>query len=362
MCYKGGRKVEQTITYDNYEMYFLLYADGELDMAGRAMVEQFIQAQPHLKQELDMFLLLKVEPGRKVFEQKESLYKFGRYANESQVLEQLVAYIDGELPIEDRDSIAAWIEHNPAVQQEYTDLLKTVSFPDASIVFYGKKNLYKQEAARVVPFSWLRSAVAAAVLLLIAGAGYLFIDFKPTPAKNNGTLISQNNTKESKPVLTPVRETAVASNTTLPQIEKDNTIDAEPVKQAIVNAVQEKSYLPKKAIQPAVATIVNTAARLEVRTPLPSEDIAVTAAQPAQHSNITSTTEPNVHTPVQEQKIMAIPSFAVNESVELAEQPSGKLRMRGFLRKVTRVIEKRANIKATDDDDRLLIGAVAFHL
>jgi hypothetical protein len=37
-------------------------------------------------------------------------------------------------------------------------------------------------------------------------------------------------------------------------------------------------------------------------------------------------------------------------------------RLRGFLRKATRILERRANISATDEDDRLLIGGLAVKL
>ena len=45
-----------------------------------------------------------------------------------------------------------------------------------------------------------------------------------------------------------------------------------------------------------------------------------------------------------------------------AEQPGKKNKLRGFFRKVTRTFEKATNIKATDDEDRLLLGGLAIKL
>jgi anti-sigma factor RsiW len=44
------------ITLSNYEEYFILYMDNELDAAGRQMVEAFISLHPHLADELDTLM------------------------------------------------------------------------------------------------------------------------------------------------------------------------------------------------------------------------------------------------------------------------------------------------------------------
>ena len=49
-----------------------------------------------------------------------------------------------------------------------------------------------------------------------------------------------------------------------------------------------------------------------------------------------------------------------NPDVDFASESSSNKGIRGFLRKVTRTIEKRTNIKATDDDGRLLIAGLAI--
>ena len=45
------------------------------------------------------------------------------------------------------------------------------------------------------------------------------------------------------------------------------------------------------------------------------------------------------------------------------DQSSGKKnKLRGFFRKVTRTFEKRTNIDATDDDNKLLVAGLAIKL
>ena len=60
----------------NYEEYFLLYLDGELDEAGRAEVETFIQHYPELGEELNLLKQSVITADETVFfENKASLYK-----------------------------------------------------------------------------------------------------------------------------------------------------------------------------------------------------------------------------------------------------------------------------------------------
>lgn len=64
------------INRHNYEEFFILYMDNELDPAARRMVEDFVQLHPDLKEELDILLQYKLVPdGHIVFDGKEELMK-----------------------------------------------------------------------------------------------------------------------------------------------------------------------------------------------------------------------------------------------------------------------------------------------
>jgi hypothetical protein len=47
---------------------------------------------------------------------------------------------------------------------------------------------------------------------------------------------------------------------------------------------------------------------------------------------------------------------------EAMNEPENKTKFRGLLRKITRTFEKTTNIKATDDQDRLLVAGLAIRL
>jgi hypothetical protein len=53
-------------------------------------------------------------------------------------------------------------------------------------------------------------------------------------------------------------------------------------------------------------------------------------------------------------------SFPEND--ENLDQPEKKNKLRGIFRKLTRTLEKRANIDATDDGNKLLVAGLSFKL
>ena len=65
----------QTINRNNYEEFFLLYVDGELDAAQQHTVENFVQQNPDLAVELEMLLHTKLTPESISFDNKEGLLR-----------------------------------------------------------------------------------------------------------------------------------------------------------------------------------------------------------------------------------------------------------------------------------------------
>jgi hypothetical protein len=65
-----------TINHNNYEEYFLLYADNELNADEKKMVEEFVSSNQALRQEFELLLITQVGPDDNiVFPNKEILYK-----------------------------------------------------------------------------------------------------------------------------------------------------------------------------------------------------------------------------------------------------------------------------------------------
>ena len=172
------------ITRNNYEEFFMLYADNELPAAERRTVEAFILANPDLQQELALFDQFKLKPDETtVFEGKEGLL---RVENDEAIISLsdfssfFVLYADGELDNDQKARVENFVYQHPQLQAEFELLQQVKLIPDASIVFEDKENLYrKEEDDKVVPFRWWRLAVAAMVLLM-AGIFWLSLSKKRT--------------------------------------------------------------------------------------------------------------------------------------------------------------------------------------
>lgn len=202
------------INRNNYEEYFLLYADKELSAEEKSMVEMFVQQNPDLEEEFVMLQQSVVKPDNTIeLKDKSFLFKKevlpqdlhkesnGQYINQTNYEEKFLLYTDNELNLSEIEETEKFALSNPSLQNEFTLLQRVKYIPDTSIVFPDKRSLYKNEDnGKVIPFRW--KALAAAVLLgigLWTGISYLHENKtdsdvaarQPVPKNNAAKLIEQ---------------------------------------------------------------------------------------------------------------------------------------------------------------------------
>jgi hypothetical protein len=192
-----------SINRNNYEEFFMLYADNELSAAQRKQVEEFVAGNPDLKHELELFQQFKLSPDtRVVFENKAALLKqegLGGIAMDNYE-SYFVLYADSELSNVEKAEVADFVYRHPSLQDEFELLQKARLSADNRIVFENKEALYRHEKdEKVIPFRWWRIAVAAAVLLFVSGL--LWIN---DGKKDDGRQMAINSNPE-KPVKRPTR-------------------------------------------------------------------------------------------------------------------------------------------------------------
>ncbi len=199
-----------TINRHNYEEFFLLYIDAELDPVQRAAVEVFVQQNPDLAAELEMMQQLRLEPEEdiKFYNKAELLRTETPSINTTNYEEYFLLYVDNELTPAEKDAVEKFVLQHPALQEEFSLLKQTVLAPEI-IEFGDKQSLYRkeEEERRVVPFNWTRLAVAAAV----AGLGIVALWLFTRPQQQTGT---GNNT------------VAVVKDT--PRLKQDNEVAVVP--------------------------------------------------------------------------------------------------------------------------------------
>lgn len=208
------------INRDNYEMFFLLYADNELDRAAKEAVEAFVSSHADLREELDVLLQTRLPDDETVaFLHKEHLYKtcaIPSFINMHNYEEYFVLYADGELNAEEQRAVEDFIGKYPQKQAELALLQSLKLQPDSSILFPGKASLYRAEKtkARIVTMQWPRM-VAAASLIAIGLWVWMNTDkIMPRPAGQQPLAAGEQLTP---PV--PLRETREAAESRVAQHE-----------------------------------------------------------------------------------------------------------------------------------------------
>lgn len=197
------------INNDNYEEYFLLYADNELSKYQRIMVEAFIADRPELQKELAEILLTVQKPESDtplpdlsfLLKSEEELF-----INSDNFEERFVEYHDGELNEHEKALTASYIKKHTDTQEGFSLIGIARLEPETQIVFPHKERLYRNTAT--VRSLFIKYAAAAAIAALaISGIYYLADDNRlPTHlALNNETKITP------PPVAKPAPPSATAN-------------------------------------------------------------------------------------------------------------------------------------------------------
>ena len=273
------------INRQNYEEFFLLYADKELEADARAAVEIFVRQNPDLAKELEMLQQAILIDDNTQFEQKELLYKHENGISFANYEEYFLLAADNELTMEQAAAVESFVLKNPQLQSEFTLLQQTRLQPEV-ISYTGKEKLYRKErkGIRIRPLSFVRMAAAAAIV------GVVYLSFVVMNKKENSAddmvitatnkpakPASGGNSKDNNILEKPVRDKTVASLTN----RKENRNSANYSR---LNTRKQKKVNVLKLKEKVEATAVNVKRLKSVKQiPIESHDIA-SAPAPTQNS------------------------------------------------------------------------------
>lgn len=357
----------------NYEEYFLLYVDNELNVDQVKQVELFVKQNPDLEEELVMLKHSKLTPDHSlVFANKNMLMKDeGRsFINMDNYEEWLVLYVDNELSQEERSVIEKFASAHPRVQQELA-LFKATRLEPEEIVFANKENLYKKERVAVITMQWWKIAVAA--ILIVAGSITLYSVFNARVGKGNNALSSATSSKTNdktsseQPVSTTAKVTPIVKDEQALKVKKQDqqlaiTIPARKIE------VKKSTPQGKKDEQKEVQ---------ENSGQLASNNLPTDTSQRRQYA-MTESIAPNVaetqvrdavvksdrsHEKIFNTNIVTNPNLDSPHPIYASNDDRGEnKKLRGFFRKATRLIERTTNINPANDDNKVLIGGMAINL
>lgn len=355
----------------NYEEFFILYWDNELAVAQKQAVEDFVNQNADLREEFELLGETRFTPDADIHLKEKDFLLNDTFINITNYEEQLLNYIDDEVSDDEREQVEKFAQLNPAIQKELALLQKTKLQPEA-VGFPDKSVLYRrEEKVRVISMTWFRVAVAAAIII-IAG-------FTALQLVNNGT---ESNTPPVASVNNPKTNSA-EKKTDDPQNKVEHPTNTQ--QQDVVNTNQKSLTTPKKEEgikkddNKIEQNLVADNYQPENKNNLPTPRRDLTTNDPSNTQGVLA--DNNNDSPILKRDRNAIqitasdtinaslPNSDVTNKPELAlyipeaeakEKDGGGLKE--FLRKTTRVFERRTKIQTTTDDNKLLVGAFAVSL
>jgi len=356
------------INRHNYEECFILYWDNELSASQKQAVENFVKENQDLQEEFNILGQTRFVPDNNIQLEKKEFLLNNSFINITNYEEQLLNYIDDEVTTDERKEIEIFTGQYSAVKQELALLQKTKLQPEAEVVFPDKSILYRrEEKVRVISMTWFRVAVAAAIILIAGFATFRLIntngDTPPVAVIDKSKKQSSDKTT-NQPISNPANQIPQHIKDDLAKTAKKSTeqskdkkdderkVDETVVPNALIAKRENKNNLPEERKnvnqQPdnmnttsdgiiAEATVV---IRKDDRTAQTNQSEAINAD--FHNQDVTLKETPTLYIPEQE------------------EREKGGIKE--FLRKTTRVFERRTRIQTTTDDNKLLLGAFAVSL
>ena len=354
----NSNHINPVITLDNYEEYFILYMDKELNPDQVQMVDRFLQQHPQLQIEMDMLMETKL-PLEKISFDKTSLLSVNMPMQVAE--EDLLLFIDNELEPSRKKIVELELASNPEYKYQYQQFLLTKLDPSELIVHPNKKELYRHETKVIGIALWMR--IAAAIILIAAMSVLYFIsgDKETMPPGAVATQPVNNQSKENQPadnmkgIVTPATELAVnKSEENLPgekpaSRKPSHTVSLAKSGEQENNKTNELVALNSgnDLADPDVPDTHSMQRTSSIETNKQSfNNKLVTVDHVDPYNNITASIQPAVF----------VESAAGNN-----DNKKGSLKT--FFRKATRIVGQTTGFNASNNgEDEVLIGAVAIKL
>lgn len=351
------------INRNNYEEYFLLYADNELSPTEKKVVEIFLQENVDLKEEFLMINMTVNFPDEeaKLIDKSFLLKKGPSFINENNYEEISILYFDNELPISQKTEVEKFVAENPKYKTEFDLIGKSKLIADHSVVYPDKKQLYRKEKSGKVIHLILWRALAAAVFIgfgLWIAVSYFNKTEKNIPVASQINNIKQPAANKKNIILKePVKEeNEIASSTKTAETEKVKKEKAEvtkPVKKeknvydiaAVEQELKIKKPIVKEKIKNVKPGVQNQAIAVTEPIKITPENLKNQKNQIAENETAQTINkiEPAINNTAA-QTVSYVPDVSSdNQNYVFYDVPAEEFRkskVGGFLKKVKRIVER----------------------
>lgn len=162
------------INRNNYEAFFLDYAEGNLTAEQEELVRRFLTFNPDLREELEAFAVINITPENLEFPLKEKMRRFVPGTEDPFTPENFemfcIAYLEGDLNENQANDFLDYINQDEKAASEL-ERFRSAYFPAERIPFPGKNSLKRKEPGRKIPFRIITSLAAAAAITALVFLG-----------------------------------------------------------------------------------------------------------------------------------------------------------------------------------------------
>jgi hypothetical protein len=203
------------ISRDNYEPFFLDFLEGNLKVDQIDQFLDFLNQNPDLKEELQLFESVNLPEEEFIFSGKMQLYR--RIADQkSETENRVIAYLEGDLSSEDQILFQQELASHPELKKEYDLFDKTRLIADTRITYSGKRNLHRKSGT-VKVMNWVTRV--AAVMVLVWGITSLFQSENELERQLQNQPIAELSQEQIQPIGKPEAERK-ATKTALQMIQE----------------------------------------------------------------------------------------------------------------------------------------------
>lgn len=355
----------------NYEEYFLLYIDNELNVEQKKQVELFVQENPDLEEELVMLKQSRLIPDDSiVFDKKHLLMKEenSSFINLNNYEQWLIMYVDDELSEEEKITVEKFAETHPHVREELAIFLQTKLQPE-ELVFPNKETLYKREkTVRVISMQWWRVAVAAVLIISAGVTFYSVVHNKGNNTITPGTVAVNKNEQTPTTSRQPTSPVVQDQTATTKAGEKEQeaiepVVDEKPERKD-QSANDKTQFADNFSLPEAKKAIANNIIAENPDKIAADEFRTTTIEEPKKSDVVVLNNEPdkeNINNGAVTNPVIQTPNDGQHDVVNSTGAGTENKKFRGFFRKATRILERTTSINAADDD-KVLIGGMAINL
>lgn len=170
--------MNMVMNIDNYELYFLDYAEGNLSPARERELFAFLENHPEYREEFDAFVNVQMPPftdPEKRISRSLKMDPAGRETSSLPFGLLCISYLEGDLEPEDRAAFERHLKQDPAAEKTLDAFRKTKLVADPSLVYANREALKKYPRKNLRPLFSTRNIAVAATLAILASVSWLLL-------------------------------------------------------------------------------------------------------------------------------------------------------------------------------------------